>query len=291
MATVEKVKNKIAIWGSLVSFSHSIFALPFAVFMIGVVHLRYPVTLLQVCLLVVCVVAARTAAMAFNRVVDAEIDSSNPRTREREVPTGKVSTREGWILVISSSALFLYGSYLLGTHCVVLAPFVLALLLSYSFFKRFSALCHLVLGFALACAPGGVWYALTGEFSWEPIPLMGAVLFWVAGFDILYSLQDESFDAKTGLHSIPVALGSKKARVLSVVFHVVSTVLLALSGMFFNLGIGFWIGFTLFSVTIALQHVDVARHGVACIGKAFFTRNGFASVALCFLTLVDIYII
>lgn len=290
MHLLESLKNKVVVWGTLVSFSHSIFALPFAVLMIGVVHLKYPVTISQVSLLILCVISARTAAMAFNRVVDVEIDRANPRTKEREVPSGKVSPREGWLLVLFSSSVFLLGSYLLGMHCFVLAPMVLAIVLSYSFFKRFSALCHLMLGVALACAPGGVWYALTGRFSWEPVPLMAAVLLWVSGFDILYSLQDQEFDAKVGLHSIPVALGSSRARVLAIVFHFISCVLLALSGVVFGLGAGYWIGFVLFSGTIALQHRDLSRLGKACIGRAFFTRNGFASIALCVATLLDIYL-
>ncbi len=291
MRRLESIKSRLAVWGSLVTFSHSIFALPFAVLMIGVVNIRYPVTIFQVCLLIFCVVSARTAAMAFNRVVDIEIDRANPRTRDREVPSGKVTLQEGWSLVVASSILFFTSSYLLGTHCFLLAPIVLAILLSYSFLKRFSAVCHIVLGVALACAPGGVWYALTGRFSWEPVPLMVAVLLWVSGFDILYSLQDKEFDARAGLHSIPVALGNRGARTLSIVFHILSSALLALSGVVFGLGAGYWVGLALFSGTIALQHRDLARHGIGCIGRAFFTRNGFASIALCIATLLDIYLV
>lgn len=275
---------------NLVAFSHSVFALPFALMMIGIVARTVAVSWYQVVLLVVCVVSARTAAMGWNRIVDGEIDRVNPRTVGREIPAGIVSRFEAWLLVALASVLFLLGSALLGIHCFACAPFVLLLLFSYSFFKRFSALCHGILGIALACAPGGVWYALTGTFSWLPVPLMSGVVFWVAGFDIIYSLQDAEFDRQHGLFSIPAKIGEVKARVLAVALHVLAVACLVLNGMVFGLGSVYYLGAFLFALSVALQHGEVARYGIGVVSRAFFVRNGIASIALCVASFIDLWI-
>jgi 4-hydroxybenzoate polyprenyltransferase len=278
---------RIATWGSLVKFSHSVFALPFALMMAAVLSRSMQVSPTLLVLLIVCVVAARTSAMAFNRIVDCEIDRRNPRTAGREMPKGAVSMREAWLLALASAVIFIAGAGLIGRHCLVLAPAVLVILFGYSLMKRVSASCHFVLGLALACAPGGVWYALTGEWSAKPLPLMAAVLCWVAGFDILYSCQDRDFDRSSGLRSVPAKIGLRAAIVFAAALHACSIGLLALFGLSFGLGAFFWIGLSAFSMLLASQYLAISARGIPCIDQVFFTRNGLASVLLFLAVLAD----
>jgi 4-hydroxybenzoate polyprenyltransferase len=279
--------SRVAMWGSLVKFSHSVFALPFALIMLMVVSRSQAVGAETVLLLIACVVAARTAAMGFNRIVDREIDRRNPRTIGREIPQGRVSVGEAWALTIGSAAVFVVCAALLGEHCLVLAPAVLMLLFGYSLMKRLSSSCHFVLGLALACAPGGVWYALTGEWSTKPLSLMAAVLLWVSGFDILYSCQDREFDRAQGLKSIPAMLGLSGSVVVAASLHLCAVYLLALFGVSFALGAAYWVGLAAFALLLASQYASIFARGIACVDQVFFTRNGLASVALCVSVAVD----
>lgn len=280
--------DRIKTLASLIKFSHSVFALPFALMMLVVVHQKIrAVEPRQILLIVVCVVAARSAAMGFNRLVDAGIDKLNPRTAKREIPDGRVSSVEVWSLVCGSSAAFIVGAAALGLHCAYLAPVVLAILFLYSYVKRFSSACHFVLGIALSLAPGGVWYALTATWSWMPVPLMLGVLFWVAGFDILYACQDAEFDQQQGLFSVPSRLGVSGARRVAALSHLVALVFLAVFGVIFELGAIFWIGYIAFALLILSQHITVARGGIGQIDQVFFTRNGLASVGLLLFTVLE----
>jgi 4-hydroxybenzoate polyprenyltransferase len=281
------VVQRVAVLGSFVKFSHSVFALPFALVMLVALSRTYPVRWWQLVALIVCVVSARSAAMAFNRLVDATFDARNVRTQNREIPSGKVSRREAAMLVVVSALLFIGGAFVLGVHCGVLALPVLVVLLGYSYAKRFSALCHFILGLSLALAPGGVWYALTATWSWQPVSLMVGVLLWVAGFDILYACQDVEFDTQSGLQSVPARLGVGRARALSMVLHLGAVGALVVFGMSFAMGALFWCGLALFSVLIASQHIVIARRGLSCIDQVFFTRNGLASVLLFLFALLD----
>jgi 4-hydroxybenzoate polyprenyltransferase len=280
--------GKLAVWGGLVKFSHSVFALPFALIMVVVIAKDRSVSFSEIILLVLSVVAARTAAMAFNRLIDASIDSANPRTQAREIPAGKVSKREAAGLVVLSSIAFAGSAAALGMHCLVLVPAVLAVLLGYSLLKRHTSLCHFVLGLALAMAPGGVWYALTATWSLRPIPLMIAVLTWVAGFDILYSCQDVEFDRRYGLYSLPQRLGVKWALAFSLLLHAVTVLSLFAFGGVFNLGSAYYCGVGLFSCMLMSQHLTVARRGIECIDQVFFTRNGAASLLLLIAVLIEV---
>lgn len=279
--------TRIATWGSLVKFSHSVFALPFALIMAIVVTRSTHVAPLTLLLLVVCVVAARTSAMAFNRIIDREIDRRNPRTAQREIPNGSVSVRAACSLALASAVVFIVGAAMLGRHCLVLAPPVLMLILGYSLMKRITAACHFVLGMALACAPGGVWYALTGQWSVEPLPLMAAVIFWVSGFDILYSCQDRDFDRAEGLRSMPALLGTRAALAIAALLHLASVACLALFGAWFALGALFWAGLVLFAVLLGSQYFSIVTRGLQCIDQVFFTRNGLASIVLLIAVLAD----
>lgn len=265
-------------WGRLVAFPHTVFALPFALSIVFVLWRNASIEPFSLLLIILCLVSARTAAMGWNRIVDRALDAQNERTAAREIPSGAVSVSEAAALTVGSALVFLAGAWGLGWHCFVLAPFVLIVLLGYSYAKRFTALSHLFLGLALALAPGGVWYALTAEFSWEPIPLMAAVMVWVAGFDILYSCQDAAFDRQHGLYSVPSRLGVKGALTVSFVLHLLVPPLLLLFGVMVKLGVIYFFGVLVFSTILFSQHRLVKEDDLSQVDKAFFARNGAASI-------------
>lgn len=273
---------------NLVAFSHSVFALPFALSMCLLVFLSHPISVFQLVAILIAVVSARTAAMAFNRYVDADIDGRNPRTRMREIPAGVVSKKSAIMLTVGSSLVFLMSAGALGLHCLVPSPLVLAVLLGYSFMKRFSSASHVVLGIALALAPGGVWYALTAELSWKPLPMMLAVTTWVAGFDILYSCQDVDFDIREGLFSVPSKLGVKRALFVARVLHILSVISLGVVALAFPLGSFYWGGVAVFASLLVNQHRVVSQRGIGCVDKVFLTRNGAASVCFCIGVALDV---
>jgi len=265
-------------WGALVKFSHTVFALPFALSILVIIARRQGTTLLEVLCLIGALVAARTAAMGFNRLVDAKIDASNPRTAGREIPRGIVTKSKAQIMVLIAGVAFLIFSWALGLHCLVLAPLVLLLLFIYSYTKRFTVMSHVILGLCLACAPGGVWYALVGHLSWTPVPLMLGVLLWVGGFDILYACQDADFDNEQGLYSIPSKLGLPRAFAVARIFHVASCLSLLYFGISSQLGLVYFIGLGAFALIVASQHLIVSPTNLSRIDAAFFTRNGIASI-------------
>lgn len=276
---------RVRVWGSLVKFSHSVFALPFAMGMLVVAAHRAPVTIAKLLLMLVAIVSARTAAMAWNRLIDRHIDAANPRTAVRELPRGEVSATSVWQLVFISSIVFLWASWMLGWHCFVLAPIVLLVLLGYSLTKRFTPYSHLVLGLCLSAAPGGVWYATVGTIELTPLILMSAVLCWTAGFDILYSLQDEQFDRGAGLFSIPSKFGIGRAYLISAALHVACLVLLVWFGLFVGLGALYFVCLGGFGALLVRQQV-IARRSIAEIDPQFFANNGYASVIFLIATLL-----
>jgi 4-hydroxybenzoate polyprenyltransferase len=289
-ALFTKTVDRIVVWGRLVKFSHTIFALPFALSVVALLWQEFPISLAQIFLIVACVVSARFAAMAFNRLVDQKLDADNPRTAMREIPQGTIRSIEVLMLVILFSVVFIVSACALSSLCGYLSVPVLMVLLGYSYCKRFSLLCHAVLGMSLALAPGGVWLAITGEFSWRPVPLMVAVLTWVAGFDIIYALQDIEFDRARGLRSIPARLGYTRAQICAGVFHVGTVIAMLVSGIWFDVGVVCWIGIVCFAVLIATQHISLAQDPHAQIEPIFFLRNGLASVIFFLCTLLDILI-
>lgn len=278
MSTFGSLADRFALYGSFVRFAHTVFAMPFALAMMLVVSETHEVTFGQLLWILVALVAARSAAMGYNRIVDCDIDRANARTAGRELPAGKLSLRGAKIFVSIWSVLFLLAAGMLGMHCLVLAPLVLVVLGGYSWMKRVSAGAHLVLGLALALAPGGVWYALTARFAWEPVWLMGAVLLWVAGFDVLYSLQDLDFDRKSGLRSIPALLGPKYSFVAAGLMHLIAVLLLVGFGTFIGLGRIYFLGLAVFAGLLANQHYSLWPGRIDRIDGVFFTRNGLASV-------------
>jgi 4-hydroxybenzoate polyprenyltransferase len=273
--------------GSLVKFSHTIFALPFALAAVVLAAPYGQVTWLRVALIVLCIAAARTAAMAFNRLVDRDIDAQNPRTADREIPRGALSVGFVRALVAGSCLVFLIGAYLLGPLPLLLSPIALGLALGYSYVKRFSSLCHLVLGAAIAFAPGGAWIAVGAPVTLAPWLLVIAVAAWVGGFDILYSLQDEGFDRQAGLYSIPSRLGVHGALWVSALLHVVTLACLIGVGMVLGRGVGYFAGTALVGAILLYEHMIVRPSDLSRINKAFFDLNGYISVGFLMCVLID----
>lgn len=238
-----------------------------------------------------CMVFARSAAMAFNRYIDRDIDAANERTATvREIPRGVISPKAALIFVIINSILFIATTYFINDICFYLSPLALLVVLGYSFTKRFTALCHLVLGLGLSLAPIGAYLAVVGSFATLPVLLSIAVLFWVSGFDLIYALQDESFDRKMSLHSIPVALGAKGTLVLSTIFHLVTATLIIWITFLANGNYLFWIGSLIFIALLAYQHLIVKANDLSKVNRAFFTTNGIASVIFSIFVISSFYI-
>jgi 4-hydroxybenzoate polyprenyltransferase len=273
--------------GSLVKVSHTVFALPFALSAVVLASPLVEVTLRKVLLIVLCIAAARTAAMAFNRLVDRDIDALNPRTQDREIPRGVLGVSFVRGLVFACCAVFVAGAWSLGEWPLYLSPVALALALGYSYVKRVSSWCHVVLGAAIAFAPGGAWIALGAPMTAAPWYLVAAVACWVAGFDILYSLQDESFDRGAGLYSIPVKLGVRGALWASALLHVLTIVGLALVGLSLARGVAYYAGVVLVGVLLAYEHSLVKPNDLSRIDRAFFDLNGYVSVGFLACVLVD----
>jgi 4-hydroxybenzoate polyprenyltransferase len=273
---------------SLVKFSHTVFALPFAVigFFLGVEHLGTTPDWTLFIKVVLCMVFARSAAMGFNRYIDRGFDEKNARTAIREIPAGHISPQAAVLFVITMSGLFMATTWFINPLCFLLSPVALAVILGYSLTKRFTWLCHLVLGLGLSLAPIGAFLAVTGAFSILPLLFSFAVLFWTAGFDIIYALQDEDFDRFEELFSIPVWLGTKKALALSSVLHFFTALFIATAGIIGNFGIFYWLGAAVFLSLLVYQHSIVKHNDLSRVNLAFGTTNGIASVlfAVFFLT-------
>lgn len=287
---IERI-NSVQNYFSMVKFAHTLFALPFAlvgfVLALTISQASFSVTLLF--LVLVAMVSARNAAMGFNRYVDRDIDSLNPRTKEREIPSGKISAIAALRFVIINSLIFLATAWFINLLAFVLAFPTLLVLLGYSYFKRFSALSHYVLGIALSIAPTGAYIAVTGSFDIAPVILSVLVLFWVSGFDIIYSLGDEEFDKENSLHSIPQLVGTKKALIISSASHAIVIPLLVLFYFVVNgLGLIYIAGAIIFSLLLLWQHLIISAKDLSRINAAFFTANGIASVIFALFTIIDL---
>lgn len=280
--------KRLPVYMDLVKFAHSVFALPFALISLFVATDGRPGWWVFGWV-VVAMVAARTAAMTFNRLVDRYQDAHNPRTQGRPSVTGAVSPRESGLLCFASCAVFVLAAWMLNPLCLSLSPIVLIVLLFYSFTKRFTNWPHVFLGLALGLAPLGAWVAGTGELALQPIPLGLAVLFWVAGFDIIYSMQDEKFDRKFGIGSLVVGIGAGPALWVSRVFHLLTLVFLVVFREMTPLGDWFTIGVIVVSVALVIEQMLVSPTNRTRINMAFFTANGFVGIALLVFALVDVY--
>ena len=265
---------------SLIKFSHTIFALPFAIigFLLAINNPSFSFEWHLLLKVILCMVFARSAAMAFNRYIDKDIDKLNERTAVREIPAGVIKPKSALIFVIINCILFIATTKLINNLCFYLSPVAILIILGYSYTKRFTALCHFILGTGLALAPIGAYLAVTEQFDWLPLFYSFAVLLWVSGFDIIYALQDEDFDKSQQLLSIPVFMGTSKALRLSTILHLGTASFVIYAGIYAGFGLMYWIGAALFIGLLAYQHTLVKSGDLSKINLAFFTTNGIASV-------------
>ncbi|MBS1935595.1 MAG: UbiA family prenyltransferase [Bacteroidetes bacterium] len=310
------VKNYL----SLIKFSHTIFAMPFAMigFFLGLTSFdffkvvynqksfigysgidkhffeNYPKTIeelfLRFLLVILCMVFARSAAMAFNRYLDRNFDSKNPRTAIREIPKGIISAKSALIFTLISCALFLVTCFFINKLCFYLSPVALFVVLFYSYTKRFTPLCHLVLGVGLSLAPIGAYLAVTGAFAVLPVLFSFTVIFWVSGFDIIYALQDEEFDKSQKLYSMPAWLGKSKALRVSELLHLLSFACVASAGVYGGFGLWYWIGVAVFAGMLIYQHSIVKPNDLSKVNLAFMTANGIASVVFAVFVITDLFV-
>ncbi|HMO40362.1 MAG TPA: UbiA-like polyprenyltransferase [Saprospiraceae bacterium] len=282
---------------SLIKFSHTVFALPFALlgFFLATLETGKGFSWQLLVLVVLCMVFARSAAMAFNRYLDRDIDGKNPRTATREIPAGVISARAALFFVIANSLLFIATTWFINFLCFALSPVALLIILGYSYTKRFTYLCHFVLGLGLALAPVGAYLAVSGRFDLIPVLYAAAVLLWVSGFDIIYALQDEDFDKSLQLRSVPVKLGRKNALLLSSVLHIICALLIVTAGYLLMqqypvFGWLHWLATIVFIAMLYYQHRLVKPNDLSRVNMAFATTNGVASVVFGALTILDMYI-
>lgn len=284
--------NKVNKYLSLIKFSHTIFALPFAMvgFVLAIAYEHQTFAIEKLVLVVLCMVFARSAAMAFNRWLDRKFDAMNPRTAVREIPSGQISAKNAMLFIIINCVLFMACAYFINTICFYLSPVAIFVILFYSYCKRFTALCHFVLGVGLGLAPVGAFLAVTGYFSVLPVLLGFAVMTWTGGFDIIYALQDEEFDKGAKLHSIPAALGKKNALLVSSLIHVITALLIVAFGVLGQFNFLFWIGAALFIGMLIYQHLIVKPNDLSRVNLAFGTTNGIASITFAVFTIISLYI-
>jgi 4-hydroxybenzoate polyprenyltransferase len=277
----------------MIKFEHSVFALPFALTgaLLAFRESRFEAGSFAYKLLwiAIAMVGARSAAMAFNRILDADIDARNPRTRLRHIPAGILSVRFAWGFVIASALVFLIAARALNPLCFKLAPLALAVVFFYSFTKRFTTFSHLVLGFSLGIAPAGAWIAVRGSLDPRILWLTAAVMFWTAGFDIIYSCQDYEFDSSAGLFSLPKRFGMAGALWIARLFHVAMIACLALLSVSFGLGMLSWAGIAAIVLLLLYEHRLVKADDLSRVDAAFFTVNGYVSVLFFLFWAADIY--
>jgi 4-hydroxybenzoate polyprenyltransferase len=277
---------------SFIKFSHTVFALPFALigFSLAIASGKGIFSWKILFLVVLCMVFARSAAMAFNRLIDRTYDARNPRTVIREIPAGLISPLAALIMVLICCAGFIVSTYFINTICFYLSPVALFVVLGYSYAKRFTILCHLILGAGLALAPIGAYIAVTGEFDKLPILFSFIVFFWVSGFDIIYALQDDEFDKSQALKSIPAFFGRKNALYLSQLLHILAALSVAAGFYFGNFGWMYLVGASAFIGLLVYQHTLVKPNDLSRVNLAFGTTNGIASVIFCVFVCSDIFL-
>ncbi|MCX6283481.1 MAG: putative 4-hydroxybenzoate polyprenyltransferase [Bacteroidetes bacterium] len=289
---MQKQLENIGNYFSLVKIHHTLFSLPFA--MIGL-FLAFKetgsvISLRDLLLVILCVLFARNAAMAFNRYADVRFDSKNPRTAARELPRNIISRQAALAFIIINALLFMGAAWFLNLLCFLLSPVALLVVLGYSLTKRFTSLSHVFLGLGLALAPIGAYIAVTAHFDILPLLFSFSVIFWVAGFDIIYAMQDTAFDKSEQLKSLPVFLGSKNALLLSIVFHVISVGFLVTAGLIGPFGKIYWSGMAIYTALIIYQHILVKPNDLSKVNLAFFTLNGIASVIYACFVIADLYL-
>ncbi|MHB8065324.1 MAG: UbiA-like polyprenyltransferase [Ruminiclostridium sp.] len=285
--TTNKLINKLKEYGKLVMFSHTIFSFSFALVSMVLAAKGLP-KISTLFWIVVCFMGARTGANAINRVIDAEIDARNPRTAGRQIPKGEMKKGEVIALTVICFLVMLFGAYKLNWVCLALSPIALFLLIIYSYTKRFTYLCHLVLGVTCACAPVGAWLAVTGEFALVPLIMGAANTLWVAGFDIIYGSQDYDFDKTNGLHSIPAKFGVKYALLIAMSFHIITFFcLLAIGILIPQFGFIYYIGLAVIAGLFLLEYKMVSPTNLSNVNIASYSVNQLVSIVLLVFGLID----
>ncbi|MBI5371719.1 MAG: UbiA family prenyltransferase [Sphingobacteriales bacterium] len=300
--------SKVKSYLSLIKFSHTIFAMPFALigFFLAVFEntsvipgwnsrvfppmFPWDELLLKLVMVILCMIFARSAAMAFNRYLDRHFDAKNPRTAVREIPAGVITPKNALAFTIISCVLFVACTWFINAICFYLSPVALAVVLGYSYTKRFTPLCHLVLGLGLSLAPIGAYLAVTGQFAFLPILFSLAVIFWVSGFDIIYALQDEEFDKSNQLYSIPAWIGKGKALRVSELLHLLSAAAVVYAGVYGHFSWLYWLGVLVFIGMLLYQHSVVKPNDLKRVNLAFMTANGIASVVFAIFVIADLFI-
>ena len=274
---------------SLVTFTHTIFAMPFAFigFFLAVTTTDHKFEWQKLVMMLLCMVFARNSAMAFNRYLDRNIDAKNPRTKQRDIPAGRISPAAALTFTLVNCGLLILTTWFINPLCFYLSPVALLVVLGYSATKRFTALCHMVLGLGLSLAPIGAYLVVTGTFALTPIFFSLSVLCWVSGFDIIYALQDEDFDRDQKLHSIPAWLGKVNALRLSSLLHVFSAAFVLMPVFYTNVGLLYYIGIVFFCAMLIYQHTLVKPNDLSRVTFAFMTTNGIASVVFAAFFLMD----
>ncbi len=282
--------TRITDYFSLIKFSHTVFALPFALigFLLGARELAFRFDPLLPVLVLLCMVFARSAAMAFNRWADRHIDAQNSRTVNREIPSGVISSRAALAFTVACCVLFIACTWFINDICFYLSPVALVIVLGYSYTKRFTALSHLVLGLGLSLAPIGAYLAVTGHFRLLPLLFSVSVLAWVSGFDIIYALQDIEFDRSQKLKSIPARLGIRNSLRTSSLLHMVASGVLLLASFYGNLGWIYLCGWGVFSLLLVYQHRIVSEHDLSRVNVAFFKTNGMAGILFAGFVVADL---
>lgn len=282
--------HKIANYLSLIKFSHTVFALPFAFigFALAILKDHYDFELRLLLLMLLCMVFARSAAMGFNRWIDRRFDALNPRTSGREIPAGIISAKNALAFVIISSILFVTTTWFINPLCFYLSFVALFVILFYSYTKRFTALCHLVLGLGLSLAPIGAYLSVSGTFNLIPVLFSLLVLTWVSGFDIIYALQDETFDRSQNLYSIPAMLGTRNALNVSDILHFCSAVLVVLAGVLGHFNMLYLVGAAIYIAMLVYQHLLVKPTDLSKVNIAFINTNSIASICFAIFTILSL---
>jgi 4-hydroxybenzoate polyprenyltransferase len=285
---LKSVKN----YFTLVKFSHTVFAMPFALigFSLAVSQADYDFSIRLLLLIILCMIFARNAAMGFNRLADRRFDALNPRTKSREIPAGIIGTKAASAFIITNAILFIVTSGFINRLTLFLSPVALLVILGYSLTKRITSLCHFILGLGLSLAPIGAYISVTGKFSLIPLVYSFIVLTWVSGFDIIYALQDDEFDRSNQLRSLPSSRGRKKALAISILVHLITFLLVILAGI---LGKGswiFWAGVTVFTSLLIYQHRIVKHDDISKVTLAFGTTNGIASILFSIFVIIDLFL-
>jgi 4-hydroxybenzoate polyprenyltransferase len=283
---LSSVKN----YFSLVKFSHTVFAMPFALigFSIAVSEPDHEFSIRLLLLIILCMIFARNAAMSYNRLADRNFDALNKRTSNREIPSGIIGTKSAIVFVVINSILFIITTAFINRLTLFLSPVALLVILGYSLTKRFTSLCHFILGLGLSLAPIGAYISVAGKFNTLPVIYSFIVLTWSGGFDIIYALQDDDFDKSNQLHSIPSVAGRKKALLISIFAHVITFVLIITAGILGEGGFLYWTGAMIFSGLLVYQHLIVSHDDLSKVTLAFQTTNGVASILFAVFTIGDL---